>query len=73
MLLKIETEVIAFKKLYQKIRGATTASPRQSYKTRHWKGLSCLPQNSIGPENAMEKDITASCPRQNAYAQPKIN
>lgn len=50
MLLKGETEVIAFKGLYQKYNGATTASPRQSCKTRHWKGLSCLPQNSRSRE-----------------------
>lgn len=50
MLLKGETKVIAFKGLYQKYNGATIASPGQSYKTHHWKGLLSLPQNSRSRE-----------------------
>ena len=58
MLLKGETKVIAFKGLYQKYNGATMASPGQSYKTHHWKVLP-LSLKTLGPGNAMEKDITS--------------
>lgn len=55
MLLKGETKIIAFKGLYQKYNGATTASPGQSCKTHHWKGRSSLSQNSRSREGNGER------------------